>query len=57
MSERIDRVRVFDYAASNGEIELILEHDRSGHESVDHPCCPVCRGDMIGIADKEDSNE
>jgi hypothetical protein len=57
MSERIDLLGVFDYALSNGEIKLGLEHDKSGHESDDHPCCPVCRDDMIGMADKEDSNE
>lgn len=50
----IDVLRVFDYALSNGEVELLLEHDKSGHETGDYPCCAVCQNDMINIVDSED---
>jgi hypothetical protein len=51
---KIDSPRTFDYALSNGEIELLLEHDKSGHENGDHRCCPVCRNDMMDFtSDKE----
>jgi len=49
MRERIDLLRVFDYALSNGEIELVLEHDKSGHKNDSHPNCPVCQNDIVNV--------